>query len=198
MKIGYARVGFAEENLDLQIGAIKKAGCETIYQEYITGKKSGRPELQKMLNQLRAGDQVVVWKLDRLGLSLKDLIQIVAVFHDTQVNFISIKDGIDTSTPTGPSIFHLNECYAELDRDLISLRTKPGLSAAKVRGRTGGRKKGLPPEAIEVAKRAKLLYDSPNNQYNYKEVAAMLGVSSATCYRYVKYIKDLEPEQLSK
>jgi DNA invertase Pin-like site-specific DNA recombinase len=198
MKIGYARVSTAEQNLDLQIDALNKSGCETIYQEYITGKNTERPELQKMLNHLRAGDQIVVWKLDRLGRSLKDLIQIVAGFQENKVDFISISDGIDTSTPIGRFIFHLNGCYAELERDIISDRTKAGLTAAKARGRTGGRKKGLTPEALEKAKAAKTLYDNPDNKYNFKQVAGILGIGEATCYRYVKYMNELKPDETKK
>lgn len=190
MKIGYARVSTAEQSLDLQTDALNKAGCVLIFKEHITGKNTERPELQKMLGQLRPGDEVTVWKLDRLGRSIKDLINLVSSFNDKKVDFISLNEQINTATPTGKFIFSLFASLAEFETDIIRERTKAGLSAAKARGKTGGKKKGLTPEAIEKAKAAKLLYDNPEKQYNYKEVADILGIGSATCYRYVKYINE--------
>jgi DNA invertase Pin-like site-specific DNA recombinase len=189
MKIGYARVSTADQNLDLQIDALKIAGCEVIFKEHITGKNTERPELQKMLAQLRSGDQMVVWKLDRLGRSLKDLIDLVAGFNENKVDFISLNESINTSTPAGKLIFTLFASLAEFEKDIIKERTKAGLSAAKARGRTGGKKKGLTPAAIEKAKAASQLYNSEGNNYNYKEVAEILNIGTATCYRYVQYIK---------
>src|SRR4051812_12847633 len=123
MKIGYARVSTNDQNLDLQINELQKAGCEKIYQEKVSGKLKDRPELESMMNQLRSGDQVIVWKLDRIGRSLKNLIEIVEHLKERSVDFICLHNNIDTSTSTGRLTFNLFAALAEYERELIVERT---------------------------------------------------------------------------
>ena len=150
MKIGYARVSTKDQNLELQTAALQKAACEKIYKETQSAVKE-RPELQSMLNHLRQGDVVVVWKLDRLGRSLKHLIDLVSDFREKGIEFISLNDSIDTTTVTGRLTFNIFASFAEFERELIRERTMAGLQAARERGRIGGRKKGLSPEAKRTA-----------------------------------------------
>lgn len=181
MKIGYARVSTQDQKLDLQLDDLKMANCDKIYQEKISSTKE-RPQLAKMLENLREGDTVVVWKLDRLGRSLKELIALIDVMHKKGVAFISLKDSIDTSTAQGRLILHIFASLAEFEKDIIRERTNAGLSAAKARGRTGGRKKGLTPDSLKKAETAVMLFQQ-NKSAN--EIAAIIGVSRATVYRYL-------------
>ena len=135
MKIGYARVSTQDQNLDMQIDELKKHGCERIYQEKITGTKKDRPELEEMLKTLRSGDTVIVYKLDRISRSTKHLIELSDFFNENNVEFISIQDKIDTSTPMGKFFFRMMASIAELERDIISERTKGGLASARARGK---------------------------------------------------------------
>jgi DNA invertase Pin-like site-specific DNA recombinase len=135
MKIGYARVSTKDQNMDLQTDALKKAGCEIIFAETVSGVKTDRPELIKLLGQVRKDDIVVVYKLDRLGRSLKHLLEVVAQLNSKQVGVQSISDAIDTTTPQGRLFFNISACFAEFERDLIRERTKSGLEAARARGR---------------------------------------------------------------
>ena len=146
MKIGYARVSSLDQNLDLQMDALKNAGCEVIYQEKVSGKNIERPELNKLFAKLRAEDTVIVWKLDRLGRSLRDLIDLVAEMQKLEVNFVSVQDSINTATATGRFTFNIFASLAEFEREIISERTKAGLASARARGRKGGRPKGLSKE----------------------------------------------------
>ncbi|WP_034256477.1 recombinase family protein [Adhaeribacter aquaticus] len=183
MKIGYARVSTQDQKLELQIDALSKNGCEQIYQEKKSGKNKERPELEKLLGQLREGDTVVVWKLDRLGRSLRDLIDLVADFKSRGVDFVSLQDGINTATSTGRFTFNIFASLAEFEREIIKERTKAGLVAAKARGRAGGRPAGLSPAAMEKAKSAKILHATGTK--SAEDIAKILGVSRATCYRYL-------------
>lgn len=151
MKIGYARVSTKDQLLDLQIDALKKDGCELIFKETASGAKTDRPELQKLLNHLRKGDIVVVYKLDRLGRSLKHLLEVVAELNLKEVGIRSINDAIDTTTPQGRLFFNISASFAEFERDLIRERTKSGLEAARARGRKGGRRQGMTKEAEQKA-----------------------------------------------
>jgi DNA invertase Pin-like site-specific DNA recombinase len=137
-----------------------------------------------MLGQLRSGETVVVWKLDRLGRSLRDLIDQVAAFKSRGVEFISLQDAINTVTPTGRFTFNIFASLAEFAREIIRERTKAGLAAAKARGRSGGRPAGISSATLEKAKSAKLLYDSGTKA---RKIAKILGISRATCYRYIEY-----------
>lgn len=180
MKIGYARVSTHEQNLDLQIDDLNKAGCERIYTDKISGSKSSRPELDDMLKHLRSGDTVVVWKLDRLGRSIKHLIELSEQLQSRDVALESIQDKIDTSTASGRLYFNMMASLAEFERDLIRERTRAGLEAAKARGRQGGRPVLLKDEKLA---RAKELYEA--KQLSIKEICSMTGVSKATLYRHI-------------
>jgi Site-specific recombinases, DNA invertase Pin homologs len=177
--IGYARVSTLDQNLDLQLVALKEAGCEKIYDDQISGLKADRPGLQNAMSQLREGDTFVVWKLDRLGRSVKGLIEFVAELEKRKVHFKSLTDHIDTGTPMGRFFFHIMASMAQMERELIAERTRAGLDAAKQRGRTGGRKRQMTSSKIESAK--KLLA----NGIPAREVANNLGVSVPTLYRWV-------------
>ncbi|RNI28909.1 recombinase family protein [Rufibacter immobilis] len=183
MKIGYARVSTQDQKLEAQTDALTLHGCERIFKEKKSGKNKERPELEKMVSQLRSGDTVVVWKLDRLGRSLRDLIDLVEGFKAKGVDFVSLQDGINTATPTGRFTFNVFASLAEFEREIIRERTKAGLAAAKARGRNGGRPAGLSPEATEKAKSARILFDAGGKSVG--EIAKILGIGRATCYRYL-------------
>ena len=185
MKIGYARVSTQEQELSLQIDALETAGCEHIYQEKITGAKKARPELQRMMSQLRKEDTVVIWKLDRLARSLKDLVSIVNEIQGKEAELQSLNDHIDTSTPHGKFTFHLFAALAEFERDIISERTKAGLAAARARGRMGGRPKGLSQKAEHTAIIAEQLYR--DGELSVKEICKQLSISKGTFYNYLRH-----------
>lgn len=185
MNIGYARVSTQDQNLDLQTDALTKAGCELIYKEKISGKSKERPELIKLFEKLRKGDTVVVWKLDRLGRSLRDLIDLVTKMQEMEVSFLSIQDGINTNTATGRFTFNIFASLAEFEREIISERTKAGLNSARARGRKGGRPAGYSKDTISKIKAVKVLYDAANSP-SVQEIADSLKISRATCYRYLK------------
>ncbi|WP_432709947.1 recombinase family protein [Pedobacter sp.] len=190
MKIGYARVSTSDQNLDLQSRALTEYGCATIYQEKISGKNTDRPELKNLLKNLKKGDQVVVWKLDRLGRSLRDLVDLVALFNEKEVNFISLHDHIDTTTATGRFTFNIFASLAEFEREIIRERTKAGLDAARARGKKGGRPKGLSPENLQLALTALDLHDT--GKYAISAIAKRLQMPIATCYRYIKQVKEVK------
>lgn len=180
MRIGYARVSTSSQDTGLQIDALNDHGCEQIYEETGSGSKSDRPELVAVLKALRPGDQLVVWKLDRLSRSLKDLISIVADLESRGVQFVSLTDGIDTTTSTGKLVFHVFGALAEFERNIISERTKAGLSAARSRGRKGGRKPKMTAKQIAMAK---AIMDNPDRSQTAEEVAEQFGVSRSTLFR---------------
>ena len=186
MKIGYARVSTAEQNNDLQIDALQKEGCDRIFEEKASGAQRDRPELKSALEYARAGDTIVVWKLDRLARSLKQLIETVEGLEKRGIGFKSITESIDTSTSGGKLIFHIFASLAEFERNIIRERTSAGLESAKVRGRTGGRPSKLSLEDIEVAK---TLLKNP--EITAKEVAKRMGVSFATLYRLIPKAKNI-------
>lgn len=160
MKIGYARVSTQEQTLDLQIDALKKHGCEAIYTDKISGTKTEKPNFEELMKFIRAGDTLVIWKLDRLGRSTKHLIELVAELEKRQVNLVSLNDPIDTTSPSGILVFQIFCALAEHERNIIVQRTKAGLAAARARGRNGGRPKGLLPEYQAIAPAVKELYDA--------------------------------------
>jgi DNA invertase Pin-like site-specific DNA recombinase len=186
MKIGYARVSTQDQNLALQLDALKAAGCEQIFKEKVSAVSTERVQLQKMVESLRAGDTVVVWKLDRLGRSLKELIERVTDFQQRGVGFVSLNDSIDTTTPQGRLVFNIFASLAEFEREIIRERTKAGLIAAKARGRQGGRPKGLSKQALEKAHAAKTLFE--RKEKTAGEIAKILGIGRATFYRYLDYL----------
>ena len=180
MKIGYARVSTQDQNLDMQIDALEKAGCERIYTEKMSGKRNDRPELARCLEALRKGDTLVVYKLDRLGRSTFKLLELTEGFERDGIDFVSVLDGIDTTTPVGRFFFRTMASIAELERDIIAERTQAGLKAARARGRVGGRP-AVPKKDVE---RAVKLYDT--NEYSVPEITELTGVSKATLYRALK------------
>lgn len=193
MKIGYARVSTKEQNLTLQLDALEKEGCKKVFEEKISGAKADRPELRKMIDQLREGDVIVTWKLDRLGRSLRDLVNLVNEIQDKGAGLKSLNDSIDTTTPQGKLTFHLFASLAEFERDIIRERTKAGLEAARARGRKGGRPKGLSKEAEDKAMIAETLYKQgrdPNDNRKVMSVTKIcdhLGIARSTLYKYLRY-----------
>ena len=193
---GYARVSTLDQNLDSQKDELLKYGCSKIFFEKASGKNLVRPELKKLLDSLRENDVVVVYKLDRLGRSLKDLIELVNDLKFRNVDFVSISDGIDTGSAVGKLMFHLVGAFAEFERNIISERTKLGLASARARGRTGGKPKGISAEAQKKAIRAKQLYDE--RKLSIEEILKVLEISSkTTLYKYIKFEND-RLEQLKK
>jgi DNA invertase Pin-like site-specific DNA recombinase len=181
VKIGYARVSTQDQNLDLQIDALKKEGCERIYEEKASGGKADRPELTRMLEHLRSGDILVIWKLDRLGRSLRHLIDLVETLKNMGVELVSIQDSVNTATPAGKLTFAIFGALAEFERDIIRERTMAGLAAARARGRKGGRKKALSQSQVEM-----LLSMTNNKNLPIGEICRQLKISKATYYNYLK------------
>jgi len=179
MFIGYARVSTTDQNLSLQKDALLKADCEKIYEDEISGTREHRPGLSKALELLREGDTLIVWKLDRLGRSVKNLIALISDLNVKGIHFKSITDSIDTSTPSGRFFFHVMASLAEMERELIVERTKAGLEAAKKLGRKGGRKRVMTESKVNSAKKLLASGVLP------KDVANNLGVSLATLYRWI-------------
>ena len=178
-RIGYARVSTDDQNLDLQRDALLKAGCGTIYEEAVSGKSADRPELEQCRKALRAGDTLVVWRLDRLGRSLPDLVQIVAELEQQGVAFESLTEKIETSSAAGKLVFHVFAALAEFERNLIRERTHAGLAAARARGRKGGRKPALTPQQV---REIKALLRDPS--IPVASIADRYGVSRATIYKH--------------
>ncbi len=178
MIIGYARVSTDDQNLVLQLVALKKEGCEKIYQDTVSGMKKNRPGLDEALSHLRAGDTLVVWKLDRLGRTLKGLLDLIEKFYQAEIQFKSLTDGINTTTSVGRFFFNIMGRLAQMERELMMERTQAGLRAAKERGRVGGRKRALVNSKIDAAR--KLLDEGVPR----KDVAEIMKISMATLYRY--------------
>ncbi len=185
MDIGYARVSTREQNLDLQVDALRSAGCGKIYQEVVSGAKADRPVLDALLGDLRQGDVLVIWKLDRLGRSLRHLVELATALLEKGVGLKSINDPIDTTTSSGRLTFNLFACLSEFERDLIRERTQAGLTAARARGRLGGRPKGLSPEAQKTAWAAETLYRE--RSLSVREIADKLGIAKSTLYEYLRH-----------
>jgi DNA invertase Pin-like site-specific DNA recombinase len=187
MLIGYVRVSKFEQNLDLQTDALERVGCEKFFTDKVTGARDDRPGLEEVLAHLRRGDTLVVWKLDRLGRSLRHLIDTVGKLEERKVGLKSLQDNIDTTTPGGKLMFHLFGALAEFERDLIRERTQAGLNAARARGRKGGR-----PWKLDRKKRAqaRTLHRDKNNTID--EICKTLHIGRTTLYRY------LAEEQLAK
>lgn len=176
MIIGYARVSTDEQDTTSQLDALKTYGCERVYRESASGKAAkNRPELNKLLDAIRPDDVVVVHRLDRLGRSLKDLIELLEQFRSTDVKFVSLAENIDTTTPVGELTFHLIGAIAQFERALISERTKSGLAAARARGRKGGRKPSM--SSSDIKKANAMLFDPTVTK---TEVAKHFGVSRPT------------------
>lgn len=177
-KIGYARVSTSEQDLGLQIEALKNAECERIFQDKISGAILDRPGLQEALACLKKDDTLVVWKLDRLGRSLKNLIDIAEHLKNNDIHLLSVTECIDTKTSAGRFFFHMMGALAEVEREHARERTLAGLANARQNGRIGGRKPVLTPEKLEATKKLLALGQ------NRAEIARVIGVSVATIYRH--------------
>lgn len=184
VNIGYARVSTIQQDTSLQMDALKAAGCERIYEEKGSGTSRARPELEKCLQTLRSGDTLTVWRLDRLGRSLKDLVAIVSELEAQEVGFKSLTESIDTTSAGGKLIFHIFGGLAEFERSLIQERTKAGLAAARARGRKGGRKPKMTP--TDIRKAAAMLADP---HITKAEVCQHFGVSRPTLNAALRRVK---------
>jgi DNA invertase Pin-like site-specific DNA recombinase len=185
MKIGYARVSTREQSLSMQVDALKKAGCDQIHEEIASGAKTARPVLEEIMRNLREGDTLIIWKLDRLGRNLAHLINLTTKLIEKKVGLISLNDPIDTSTAQGRMVFGIFASLAEFERELIRERTQAGLKSARARGRKGGRPKGITQAAIEKATIAEALYKT--GSIPVKTIAEQLGISKTTLYLYLRY-----------
>jgi DNA invertase Pin-like site-specific DNA recombinase len=181
MIIGYARISTSDQNFALQIDALEKAGCEKVFQETISGIKSEKKELAEALKLLRKGDTLVVWKLDRLGRSLRSLIDLVNGLKEEGIYFQSLMDSIDTSTPIGQFFFHITGSFAGLERNLIHERTMAGLNAARKRGRKGGRPKAIDSETFCTA-----LKMHKTRDFTVGEICSRLKINRRSFYRYMQ------------
>src|SRR5215218_7248254 len=181
MYIGYARVSTEEQNLDLQRDALHKANCEQIFTDQVTGTKARRPGLEDALSHLRAGDILVVWRLDRLGRSLRHLIDTVTDLQEKGIGFKSLQESIDTTTSGGKLVFHIFGALAEFEREIIRERTQAGLQSARSRGRTGGRPKALSLKEVQMLRNM-----AADKSLTVSDICKTLGIGRTTFYRYVK------------
>jgi len=181
MFVGYARVSTTDQNLDLQKDALLAAGCGRIFTDTASGSKSERPGLADALGHCRPGDTMVVWKLDRLGRSLPHLVETVRGFADLGIGFKSLQEDIDTTTSGGKLVFHIFASLAEFERDIIRDRTKAGLTAARARGRKGGR-----PVGVDEKKRKATLALKKDAGRSVKEICGIVGISRNTYYKYTR------------
>ena len=181
MLIGYARVSTGDQSLTLQIDALEEAGCKRVFQDQVSGIVNARPNLNQALNFARPGDTLVVWRLDRLSRSLRDLIETVTLLESRGVQLKSLHESIDTASSSGKLIFHLFGALAEFERNLIKERTLAGLQAARARGRKGGRPPSLDAEKRKLAVK---LYNDKN--YSVNQVCQVMGISKPTLYKYVR------------
>jgi DNA invertase Pin-like site-specific DNA recombinase len=179
MRIGYARVSTDDQSLDLQLDALKAGGCRRIFTDKVSTTTADHPGLADALSHLRHGDVLVIWKLDRLGRTVKGLVDFVAELQERKVQFRSLTDGIDTTTPTGRFFFHIMASLAQMERELLAERTRAGLAAARRRGRVGGRKRRMTPGKVESARKLLRSGMAP------REVAQSLSVSIPTLYRWL-------------
>lgn len=180
MLIGYARVSTSDQNTGLQLDALKSAGCERIFEEKASGAQRDRPELKAALEYARDGDTIVVWKLDRLARSLKQLIETVEKLDADGIGFKSITESIDTTSPGGKLIFHIFGALAEFERGMIRERTIAGLQSARAKGRVGGRPPAMDTDDIAAAKA--MLADP---SITVKQIAERIGVSISTVYKHI-------------
>lgn len=182
LRIGYARVSTHEQSLDLQLDSLNDASCSRIFDDTVSGIKDSRPGLNRAKDVLRSGDSLIVWRLDRLGRSLSDLIQWTEWLEKQGITLISLQEQIDTSTCTGKLVFHLFAALAEFERNLLRERTQAGLKAARARGRIGGR-----PKKLNKTEVSKLKAMHQNKTIPIKEICTTLNISRTTLYRNLRY-----------
>jgi DNA invertase Pin-like site-specific DNA recombinase len=180
MLIGYARVSTDDQHLTLQHDALQKAGCDKVFSDQLSGASTERPGLTSLFESLRPGDTLVIWRLDRLGRSLKHLIQLVEQLDQRKVGLKSLQENIDTTTSGGRLVFHLFGALAEFERTLIRERTQAGVNAARARGRQGGR-----PKLLETNKRDLAIRLHRERQHSIAEICTMMGISKSTLYNYL-------------
>lgn len=185
MNLGYARISTKDQSFNLQEDALNKAGCDKIYKDIVSGAKQERLSLNLLLENCRKGDNIIIWKLDRLGRSLKHLIELVNTLNDKGVGLISLNDPVDTTTAQGRLVFNIFSSLAEFERELIRERTNAGLKAARARGRLGGRPKGLSEQAQATACAAETLYKERKLSVN--QIAKKLNISKRTLYKYLRF-----------
>lgn len=190
MLIGYARVSTDDQHLSLQYDALEKACCDKIYSDQLSGATAERPGLATVFEVLRPGDTLVIWRLDRLGRSLKHLINMVEQLDQREVGLKSLQENIDTTTSGGRLVFHLFGALAEFERTLIRERTQAGLNAARARGRQGGR-----PKLLETNKRELAIRLHRERQHTIAEICKMMGISKSTLYNY---LAEASPNALNK
>ena len=190
MLIGYARVSTDDQNLDLQKDALTQAGCERIAEDRLSGAKADRPGLKSVLDYARTGDVLVVWRLDRLSRSLKDLIEMVTLLEAKGISLKSLHEAIDTSSSSGKLIFHIFGALAEFERNLIRERTRAGLNAARARGRRGGR-----PMVLSLDKRALSVKLYDEKEHTVAQICQMMGISKPTLYKYIEAQREIISKQ---
>jgi DNA invertase Pin-like site-specific DNA recombinase len=181
MKIGYARISTHDQNLDLQKDALEKAGCEKIFVDEISGTVAKREGLEKAREILRKDDVLIVWRLDRLGRSIRDLIDWVTTLEEDGIGFKSLQESIDTTTSSGKLVFHIFAALAEFERNLIRERTNAGLAAARARGRLGGRKKSL-----NAKQRQQVVEMYERKNQTVKQICEMMSITKPTLYAYIR------------
>lgn len=181
MRVGYVRTSKKDQNPDLQRRELEEFGCERIFEEQISSRKADRPQLRAALEYCREGDELVVWKLDRFGRSLKELIELVTGLRERGIEFVSLRESLDTTTPGGKLVFHVFGAVAEFERDIIRERTMAGLEAARARGRKGGRKSIMDEKTLALA--SAML---KNREIPVRKVCEAVGVSRSTLYRHLK------------
>lgn len=190
MKLGYARCSTLDQNLDWQIDALTKEGCDRIFQEKFTGTRKDRPELLRMMDMLREGDTVIICELTRLSRSVKDLFDLVGQVEKAGANIKSLKEPwLDTTTPQGRLLFTIFSGVSQFERELIRERTMEGLASARARGRMGGR----PGKDKKIVEQALTLYDS--KAYSVDEISKTTGISRATLYKYINLRKEAQNNQ---
>jgi DNA invertase Pin-like site-specific DNA recombinase len=181
MLIGYARISTQDQTLALQQDALAKAGCEQIFTDTVSGTKAERKGLTEALSHLRSGDTLVVWRLDRLGRSLRHLIDTVTMLHEKGIGFKSLQENIDTTTSGGKLVFHIFGALAEFEREIIRERTQAGLASARSRGKVGGRPKTLTARQVQMLRNM-----AADNSLTVSDICKTLGIGRTTFYRYVK------------
>jgi DNA invertase Pin-like site-specific DNA recombinase len=191
VRVGYIRTSKKEQNPQLQRRDLLAAGCEKLFEEQISSRKAQRPELRAALEYVREGDALVVWKLDRFGRSLQELIELVGDLKERGVEFVSLRESIDTTTPGGKLVFHVFGAVAEFERDLVLERTVAGLEAARARGRRGGRPRALDESKARLARRLKA-----EGEHSVEEICSMLGVGRSTLYRYLAEEDDADIKKM--